>query len=291
MSLWSSLAAFTKAWWDKPLEPGTRLGTYEIVHLLGEGSYGLTYLALDHSSGSRVAIKQARPSKRARAKRLLAREAEALGVLAHPHLPAIHQVMTAPTGHFLVMSYMQGDTMEQLIFDHDQRYSESACIDIALQLLHLVAAIHAKGYVHLDLRIPNVLFQNGQLYVIDFGLACRLDEAAASSRPDTRWHRWLARTNDRVGKPVEIQADLEDVGHFMLFMLYSSYEPQTDHLSASDAVEGQERSWREELPLSAELRSVLERLLRIGPPYATAGQVWDELQKLQHSGHPNLAVT
>ena len=75
---------------------------------------------------------------------------------------------------------MNGDTLEDLIFEQDMKYGEDECIEITLQLLKLVRYIHDQGYVHLDLRIPNVLFKDGRIQLIDFGLARRIGEPLRS---------------------------------------------------------------------------------------------------------------
>ncbi|GBF73502.1 hypothetical protein PA598K_01795 [Paenibacillus sp. 598K] len=304
MSILITWSAFIAAWRDYPLEPGRRIGRrYVVQALLGMGSYGLTYLATDTSHDVSVAIKQARRSKGSLAQELLKREAEALQAVRHPRLPVFRGLVSEGRDHYLVMSYLRGDTLEQLIFDRKQRFTERDCARIALQLLTLVAYVHAHGYVHLDLRIPNVLFHDDELYLIDFGLARRIGEPL-DDEPEPvkrRCRLWPARRasgqptkasqgsrgsqgsqpppqpHDKRAEPAD---DLEAVGHFMLFMLYSTYEP--DAASADKP----EPSWQEELTLSTEMRRILERLLRLQSPYAEAAEVIRDLQSFDEPQTP-----
>lgn len=178
MRFFSFLSSFLSAWRDYPAEINTVLGDrYVNMQLLGEGSYGMTYKCLDQKSGAVVALKQSRPSKGEYAQYLLRRERNILQALRHSQIPEPLDFFVEGKHTYLVMTYVEGDTLEDLIFEQGCTYDEVSCIEMTLKLLDVVQYIHKKGYVHLDLRIPNVLFREERLSLIDFGLARQIGEA------------------------------------------------------------------------------------------------------------------
>lgn len=239
---------FIRAWQDYPFPEGAVIGgRYTIEALLGEGSYGLTYLTRSPEDGTPLAIKQSRPSKKAVGRAMLARESAILRVMEHPNIPACRDYFEYKGSNWLVTDYIAGKTLEDLIFDEQIVYGERECLATTLKLMERVAHVHSRGYVHLDLRIPNVILQNEDLYLIDFGLAAKIGEA--DTVPGQLKPREKGLPEHR---PPEIASDLYDVGQLMLFMLYSGYHPQQGKA---------ERTWREELELSLGMLQMLSRLL------------------------------
>ncbi|VTR34723.1 Serine/threonine-protein kinase B [Actinobacillus pleuropneumoniae] len=282
MRFLSNLGSFINAWRDYPAEDNTVLGSrYTVQEMIGEGSYGIIYQCRDQQSGHVVAVKQSRPSKGDYAKELLNREAAIISSLQHPQIPAYLDFFTDSRHSYLVMSYMDGDTLEDLIFEHGMKYGEAECLHIALQLLELVRYLHEQGYVHLDLRIPNVLFKDGRIHLIDFGLARRIGEPPPLRQPVRKKFPRGSSSSVQYKESKEIE-DLRDIGHFMLFMLYSAYDPDDD----PSAVE--ERSWQEELQLSEEVREMIKRLLQLSSPYSDSLQFMNELQTLANANKPPL---
>ncbi|TYA10214.1 protein kinase [Paenibacillus faecis] len=268
--------SFMKAWRDYPLETNKTLAErYIVQELIGEGSYGLIYKCTDRISGSSVAVKQARPSKGSRAENFLKREADILKTVGHPQIPEYIDLFKDKNGAYLVMSFLHGDTFEDLIFDQGKRLTEEDCVRYTLDLLDLVEHIHQKGLVHLDLRIPNVFIHDGRLYLIDFGLARKIGEPPPRERPPGMGFPFIRSSSGRF-KTAEIQTDLFDIGHFMLFLLYSSFEPDDSPSSKAN-----DRIWQEELDLSDELRQILERLLELRKPYAGIHHLKEDLLRLR----------
>ncbi|WP_246059330.1 protein kinase family protein [Paenibacillus lautus] len=237
---------------------------------------------MDQQSGDVVAVKQSRPSKGDYARQLLDREAAVLRSLKHPQIPAYRDFFTNNRDRYLVMSYMNGDTLEDLIFEQNMKYEEDECIEITQQLLKLVRYLHEQGYVHLDLRIPNVLFKDGRINLIDFGLARRIGEPPPLQVPVRKKFKRGSSASSVQFKDSKESEDLRDIGHFMLFMLYSTYEPDNNRGAAV------ERSWQEELHLSMGLQNMIKRLLQLSEPYLSSLQFMHELQSLAKTrSHPS----
>ncbi|WP_435920881.1 serine/threonine protein kinase [Paenibacillus sp. DYY-L-2] len=247
------------------------------MELIGEGSYGLTYKCSDLKDGGLVAVKQSRPSKGAFARQLLEREAGMLQSLRHPQFPEFIELFTEGSYFYLVMSYLSGDTFEDLIFGQGKRYGEQDCILIAMQLLELVSFIHERGFVHLDLRIPNVLKQNDLLFILDFGLARKKGESCFPREADRKWNG-KKRTSSLSFKSADERTDLQDIGHFMLFLLYSAFEPEK--ASGKNQNSQPERSWQDELELTEDLKTIIERLLELQTPYACSSHFMNDLRRI-----------
>ncbi|MEC0201196.1 protein kinase [Paenibacillus lautus] len=283
MRFFSYLSSFINNWRDYPAEENTILGKrYTVQQMIGEGSYGLLYKCMDQQSGDVVAVKQSRPSKGDYARQLLDREAAVLRSLQHPRIPAYRDFFTNNRDRYLVMSYMNGDTLEDLIFEQNMKYEEDDCIEITQQLLKLVRYLHEQGYVHLDLRIPNVLFKDGRINLIDFGLARRIGEPPPLQVPVRKQFKRDSSASSVQFKDSKESEDLRDIGHFMLFMLYSTYEPDNNRGTAV------ERSWQEELHLSTGLQNMIKRLLQLSEPYSSSLEFMHELQSLAKTrSHPS----
>lgn len=241
-------------WTDRPRRKGTKIaGHYTIYDLLGMGSYGLTYLCTDEQTGNDVALKESKPSKGRLAVRLLDREADVMNRMDHSAIPKLLDVFTYRARSYIVTEYILGETLEQCIFEQGRKYTEQDCLELVKQLLAPIVHVHEQGYIHGDVRIPNVILRDGQVHLIDFGLARRMGEPLLPELK--RRMRELPEPEDELAAPDQ---DLQDLGHFLLFMLYSAYEPEKGRKPAS---------WQEELKLTPEVHDMLERLLGLRPGY------------------------
>jgi serine/threonine-protein kinase len=158
--------------------PGTVLGSYEILSLLGAGGMGEVYRARDTTLGRDVALKLLPaaladdPERVAR----FQREAQLLASLNHAHIGAIYGLEQAPSGRFLVLELLEGGTLAQRVERGPVPLEEAAAI--ARQIALALQAAHDKGVVHRDLKPSNVAFTAvGDVKVLDFGLAKLGDRA------------------------------------------------------------------------------------------------------------------
>src|SRR6185436_15446659 len=157
------------------------IGHYRIVSLIGEGGMGEVYLADDSRLGRRVAIKMLSEtvSRDPDAKRRMLREARAVAALDHPNVCTIHEVGEHEGRPFIVMQYIEGETL----FERMQRtrLSLPESLEIALQVAAALDEAHSHGVVHRDIKTLNIMLTpRGQVKVLDFGLA-RLEAGSESS--------------------------------------------------------------------------------------------------------------
>ncbi|AIQ17630.1 hypothetical protein H70357_13900 [Paenibacillus sp. FSL H7-0357] len=259
------LKSFLQAWADYPLEKGSSIGKrYRIIAQIGVGSYGITYRCRDEQEQQIVAVKQAKPSKKGIGQKMLAWEREVISQLEHPFIPACRDYFSENRSYWLVTDYVEGKTLEDLIFADSRTFGEQDTVKWTLELMERVQYVHSKGFVHLDIRIPNVIMRGEDLYLIDFGLAAPIGGNDTAARQQTQ----TGFNSVTPSKPATIQGDLFDIGHLMLFMLYSRFNP------TSGAAEG---NWMEELELSPQLELILIRLLGEGVPYQSTSEFVSEL--------------
>ncbi len=151
---------------------GTRIGSYEIVSLLGIGGMGEVYRAHDTRLGRDVAIKIL-ASRVAEDPVLLARierEARVLASLNHPSIATIHSVEDWQGTPAIVMELIEGETLSVKLFDG--RMPPAEVVRIARQVSDALCAAHDRGIVHRDLKPANIHIRpDGAVKVLDFGLA------------------------------------------------------------------------------------------------------------------------
>src|SRR3990170_4617579 len=152
---------------------GTRLGSYEILALIGVGGMGEVYQAHDTKLGRDVAIKVL-PEQFARDSDRLARfrrEAHVLASLNHPNIAAIYGLEDSGEVHYLVLEFVPGDTLAQQLAREGPLQVEEA-LNICRQIADALEAAHEKPIVHRDLKPANVkVTPEGVVKVLDFGLA------------------------------------------------------------------------------------------------------------------------
>jgi eukaryotic-like serine/threonine-protein kinase len=153
------------------LEPGERLGAYEIVGSLGAGGMGEVYKARDLRLGRMVAIKLVSDELAADriASERLAREARLTSLLNHPNIVTVYDVGLSDGRPFIVMEFVAGQSLHLAL--QWKRLKSASAIEIAAQIADGLAAAHAAGIVHRDLKPRNIMLtEDGRPKIVDFGL-------------------------------------------------------------------------------------------------------------------------
>jgi len=154
------------------LIPGTKLGPYEIVNLLGAGGMGEVYRARDSRLKREVAIKVLPQALSLDADRLRRFEQEALATAAlnHPNILAVFDIGASEGAPYVVSELLEGETLRDRL--RTGPISVRKALDHASQIAHGLAAAHEKGIVHRDLKPENLFItQDGRVKILDFGLA------------------------------------------------------------------------------------------------------------------------
>ena len=151
---------------------GTELAHYRVISLLGAGGMGEVYLAEDLRLKRKVALKLLAPELTGDEQGLqrFEQEARAASALNHPNILTVYEFEQADGLHFIAAEFVDGVTLRRKM-EHG-RLELNAAVDIAIQMASALAAAHASGIVHRDIKPDNVIVRSdGIVKVLDFGIA------------------------------------------------------------------------------------------------------------------------
>jgi Kae1-associated kinase Bud32 len=147
---------------------------------------GVVYKALDRSLDRFVAIKflPAEFISNADRRKRFVREAKTASALNHPGIITVHEIDTEHEQPFIVMEYVEGRSLNQLI--HKGRLSVADALNFAIQISDALAAAHAADIIHRDLKPANIMVgPEGRIKVLDFGLAKLVDQGPPATDEST----------------------------------------------------------------------------------------------------------
>jgi Tol biopolymer transport system component/predicted Ser/Thr protein kinase len=163
-----------------PLQPGTRLGPHEIVSQLGAGGMGEVYKATDTRLNRTVAIKVLPPhlSEDADRRHRFEREAQTIAALNHPHICTLYDAGREGQTDFLVMEYLEGETLAARLSSGPLPLDEA--LKVAIEIADALDKAHGQGVTHRDLKPGNIMLTSSGAKLLDFGLA-KLKQLARAS--------------------------------------------------------------------------------------------------------------
>jgi WD40 repeat protein len=269
--------------------PGGLIEHYEIIRELGKGGMGVVLLARDTKLGRLVAIKLLHDSGRAAA-RLLA-EAQATAGARHDNIVIIHEIGSFRGRPFMVLEYLDGNTLRNAISTSKRRDGRSLArgqsLEIMAAVLRALVAAHKSGIVHRDLKPENImLLDNGQVKVLDFGLARRVELAV--QRPGAGTRAYMAPEQWTCGE-IDERTDIWAAGLLLYELLTGVHplEPLTDERIADVAnLELPMPSLRDARPEFGGIADIVDRCLRKRPKerFGSADELLAALQPWMAGG-------
>lgn len=152
---------------------GQKIGSFEIVEMIGRGGMGVVYRARDTKLDRFVAIKSmpAELQANSTAQVRFMREAKLLASLSHPNIAVIHDIVEQEEGaNYLILEHVPGETLAEQIAKGPLKLQDA--LSIALQMAKAVSAAHEHNIIHRDLKPSNIkITPDGTVKVLDFGLA------------------------------------------------------------------------------------------------------------------------
>jgi len=279
------------------ISQGTRLGSCEIVEVIGSGGMGEVWRGRDTALGREVAVK-ALPASLAHDPELLERldrEARVLAALNHPNLAIIHELKEAEGSKYLILELVEGETLADRIARGPIPLNDA--LEIAVQIARGVQAAHDKGVVHRDLKPANVkITPEGRVKVLDFGLAKIYEPTQSPQNLSDSPTVAEAETADGVilgtaaymspeqarGKQVDRRADVWGFG-CLLYEMLTGRQPFQSGETLSDTLAGilvHDPDWKS-LPAATppRIRALIERCLRK-----------DERRRIRDIGDARIAI-
>lgn len=281
---------FDLAWLAPPQSEDSigRIGKFEVLGVSGSGGMGTVFRARDPDLNRIVAIKVLRPS-RAEDEKIVARfrhEASAIAAIDHPHVLPIYEIGEIEEGCFLVMRFVEGETLDQRLENHPEGLPVPEAIRISIAISRALEAAHAKGIIHRDVNPSNVMLdEEGHVWLMDFGLAESI--VTPNQDPDRRiagTPQFMAPEQVEPGARIDTRTDLFGLGA----TLHSLLSGQAPH-ACEDLVQILWETRHEPVPeidrpgLPPELRKLVQRLLEKDPTDrpASATEVIRQLRRIE----------
>ena len=221
--------ALTQPLLDPPSHPELlgRLGRYDIEKLIGYGGMGVVFKAFDSELNRTVAIKLLSPQLAANdlARQRFAREASAAAGIVDDHVMPIHNVETNLNTPFLVMKYVAGGSLQQRI-ERKEPVDTAEVLRIGMQIAKGLAAAHAQGLIHRDVKPSNILLDEGveRAVLTDFGLV-RMEGDGGLTRTGFQPGTPNYMSPEQVrGQAIDVRSDLFSLG-CVLYALCTGHPP------------------------------------------------------------------
>lgn len=276
---------------------GQLLGRYRVEEKIGEGGMGVVYRAQDTRLNRTVALKLIHPDllRDEEARQRFLREAQAASAMEHPNICTIHSIEETDGQLFLVLEYLDGQTLKQL---HNLHTDARRMLDIAVQVTEGLAEAHRRFIVHRDIKSSNIMVTGrGLVKIMDFGLAkqvrrrARTVSAGAETTEITDTGVTIGTTaymspEQTRGRDVDERGDIFSLG-VVLYEISTGRLPFTGAtpVEVMDAVLNKEPApptrLNPDLPLEFE-RTVLKSLRKEpGERYASAADMLVDLKSLR----------
>jgi serine/threonine protein kinase len=281
---------------DNPAMLG-RMGEFEILELIGCGGMGIVLKGYDHELNRYIAVKVLHPhcATSAAARRRFAREAQAAAAVVHQHVVAIHAVGANHHPPYLVMAFVPGESLQQRL-NREGSFEVVDVLRIGQQVAEGLAAAHAQGLVHRDIKPGNILLERNvdRVLLTDFGLARAADDASLTQSGVIAGTPQFMSPEQARGDNVDHRTDLFSLGTVMYTLLagHSPFRSETAMGVLRRVCDDTPRPLRELNPaVPAWLEAFVARLQAKQPSdrFESASHVADLMKRsLAHLQQPTL---
>jgi serine/threonine-protein kinase len=214
------------------------VGEYIIINKIGEGRYGIAYLVEKNSKY--FILKQLKKKMLKVLGSKVNYEKELLSNIDHVRIPKLIDTVECDENIYYVLEYMYGKTFEELIYKDNYIFTRREIFDVALQLIDTIKYLHERNIVHRDIRISNVIMNNGEISLLDFGLARKVNNLR-----------------------YKYEVDFYYLADFLLHLYYTSFDMKS----------GKGKPWYEELDLTPEEKLFLEKLFGLKEQYINIKEI------------------
>jgi len=210
----------------KPGSIGT-LGHYEILQVLGQGGFGVVFKAFDEKLHRMVAIKvmNAQMAATSPPRKRFLREARSAAAIKHENIVQVYAVEEQPLP-YLVMEYIDGETLQQKL-DGRGPLDPTEVLYLGRQIASGLAAAHAQGLIHRDIKPGNILLERGaeqKIKITDFGLARAADDASLTRSGMIAGTPMYMAPEQALGQTLDHRTDLFSLGS-VLYQMSSGRPP------------------------------------------------------------------
>jgi serine/threonine protein kinase len=218
----------------------------KILEKLGEGKFGTCYLATDEKD--LFTLKLLKKEKYQKNPNKAKFEEDILKTLSHEAIPRFIRKIDDESLLGFVLEYKQGINLETMIFSKGYVFTRNELYNMVKQLIDILKYLHGEGVVHRDIRLPNILFNDNRIYLVDFGLA-----------------RWMDNKNFKPDR------DFLCLGRFLLQLYYAS---------VADKPKKSSRPRYEELSLSSKELTFLKKLMGNEKGYKNIYEVEKDFEEM-----------
>jgi serine/threonine-protein kinase len=233
---------------DKYFKKEEVVNGYSILNVIGQGRYGIAYLAID-KNGKKYVVKQLKKEMLQETRLKLIFEEKVLKSLNSPKFPKFISKFRDKNREGYILEYIDGRVLYDYLSEDGHLFTKEEIYEVAEKLIELVETLQNNNIVHRDIRLPNIIVkENKELVLIDFGLARFIDN-----------------------KKYIPQEDYWYIADSLIHLYYSSYE-------GDNSVE---KPWFEELDLTKDEVYFLKKLMGIDGEYQEIDQIKNDLQKIK----------
>jgi len=274
---------------------------YKILQELGRGGMGEIYLAEDTKLKRQVALKFLPRQMTAdpEAKERFEREAQAAAALNHPNIITVYEIGEHDGQVFIAMEYVEGKTLKDVMSvgtGRDLSLPINQIIEIASQIASGLAAAHAKGIVHRDIKPQNILInKNNHVKILDFGLAKLKGVSSLTKEASTLGTVHYMSPEQTMGKEVDHRTDIWSLGVVLYEMLTGrlpfrgEYDQAVIYSILNEEPEKASTFGRE---IPSEYDRILEKTMTkdLAERYQHADDLLVDLRRIKRDSRPDIKV-